>query len=372
MILLNITLNNLYGFRDFRMCLSYPKKILNSVLEDEFLAGRPNFRYKKAIILMGANAAGKTTLGKALLNIFSFLDGLDSDAFTKMIPRDKDSSFTVDFVNEGYTLHRVTGDFRHDPEEGSTGIRFTYASVPIGAKDSYESCAARLEQTKAAPLSFEAASKLYRTVGRLHTVFSCPEVKPSAEIGKADPETTLKVLRAVIGTLDPTLREVTLSKDLKNSYILRRGEEEIIIQNGRLLNREVLSSGTAEGVDIAFFLSLILSGKSGFYYCDEHFSYIQSDIEKRIFGLMLEHLDANEQLIFTTHNADMLDLNLPKHSFAFLRKRAEDDYRVSVMFASEILKRSTDSVHCALENDMFASVPDDSLLNTLEKGWVDG
>ena len=45
------------------------------------------------------------------------------------------------------------------------------------------------------------------------------------------------------------------------------------------------------------------------------FPYIQSDIEKRIFGLMIEHLKENEQLIFTTHNTDMLDLNIPKHAF---------------------------------------------------------
>ncbi len=56
--------------------------------------------------------------------------------------------------------------------------------------------------------------------------------------------------------------------------------QEIIIQDGKLLNREVLSSGTAEGVDVAIFLAAMLSGPNSFYYCDEHFSYIQTDIEK--------------------------------------------------------------------------------------------
>ena len=86
---------------------------------------------------------------------------------------------------------------------------------------------------------------------------------------------------------------------------------------------------------------------------------------------MLEHLEENEQLIFTTHNPDMLDLNMPKHSFAFLRKRGEAPHTTSVIFASDILKRNTDSVHCALENDMFDSIPDDTLLNELEKGVFD-
>ena len=92
------------------------------------------------------------------------------------------------------------------------------------------------------------------------------------------------------------------------------------LKEGKLLNREVLSSGTAEGIDVALFLASMMSGQHSFYYCDEHFSYIQSDIEKMIFTLMMERVQNNEQLIFTTHNTDLLELNLPKHSFVFLRK----------------------------------------------------
>lgn len=32
---------------------------------------------------------------------------------------------------------------------------------------------------------------------------------------------------------------------------------------------------------------------------------------------MLDRIGDDEQLIFTTHNTDMLDLNLPKHSYVF-------------------------------------------------------
>ena len=87
---------------------------------------------------------------------------------------------------------------------------------------------------------------------------------------------------------------------------------------------------------------------------------------------MLDHIGDNEQLIFTTHNTDMLDLNLPKHSYVFLRKRLEDGkYQVSAISASEVLKRNTDSLRNAVENDVFASLPQDSLLDELEMGWAD-
>lgn len=104
----------------------------------------------------------------------------------------------------------------------------------------------------------------------------------------------MKTLRAVIGTLDPTLQDISFSKDLKDTFIIRRDNTEIIIQEGKLLNREVLSSGTAEGIDIAMFLAAMIANEGSFYYCDEHFSYIQSDIEKRIFGIMLDCIGENQ------------------------------------------------------------------------------
>ena len=72
MILLNIRLNNIYGFRDFTADFTYPKKVVNSFIEDEHLAGRPRFRYKKAVVLIGANATGKTSFGKALLRRIAY------------------------------------------------------------------------------------------------------------------------------------------------------------------------------------------------------------------------------------------------------------------------------------------------------------
>lgn len=372
MIILNAKLNNVYGFKDFDIAFSYPKKIVNSIIENEHLAGRPNFRYKKAVILMGSNATGKTSLGKALLNIISFINTGDVSALFPMVPSGDKGSFQIDFVNEGFVLHRFEGEMtgvRSDGEDSGCKITLKYFSADIGQKDSYEMCVQKLvERTSEISKDF---SKLGKLVGKLDFTFSCPDIKPTMKVSKVNRNVVLKTLKAVIGTLDPTLTDVQVSKDLRNSFIIRRNNEEIIIQEGKLLNRESLSSGTAEGVDISFFLALLIAEHNGFYYCDEHFSYIQSDIEKRIFGLMLEHLDSNEQLIFTTHNTDMLDLNIPKHCFAFLRKKQEEDYRVSVTYASDILKRNSDSIRCAVENDVFSSLPDESALDALEKGADD-
>ena len=359
MIILNIKLKHVYGFDDFQMNFTYPRKLSVSLIGEEALAGRERFRYKKAIILMGTNATGKTSLGRALLKIFSSVKEANEAFLRDLYSGDQPAEFLVDFVNEGHTLHRLKGSVKGED------VNLHYYSAEIGEKDSYEMAVEKLTD-RTADLNGNI-KELKKQVGVLEYRFAYPEIETSLRVSDVKKDALLKTLRAVIGTLDPTLTDITIAKDLKDSFIIRRRSKEIIIQEGKLLNRELMSSGTAEGIDIAVFLASMLSNRNCFYYCDEHFSYIQSDIEKRIFGLMVERLGANEQLIFTTHNTDMLNLNLPKHTFAFMRKEIDDtDYKVTVSFASDYLKRHTDSVKCAMENDVFGSLPDDSLLDDLE------
>ena len=359
MILMDVRLNHVYGFDDFELSLTYPRKLNVSVLGLEALAGRERFRYKKALILMGANATGKTSLGKALLKIFSSIQESNEAILRDLDGTRHPAEFQVDFVNEGYTLHRFAGTISGE------NVNVRYYSAEIGEMDSYEMVIQRLsDRTDEIGGSFKRLKEL---IGPLHFRFAYPEIETSLRMKEVNQRVLLKTLRAVIGTLDPTLSDVSISRELKDSFVIRRRDQDIIIQDGKLLNRELLSSGTAEGIDVAVFLASMMSGGNCFYYCDEHFSYIQSDLEKRIFGLMVERLGQGGQLIFTTHNTDMLNLNLPNHTFAFMRKSIEDGiWQVSVTFASDHLRRRTDSVKCAMENDVFDSLPDESLLDDLE------
>lgn len=365
MLIIYAKLDGIYGFNDFEINLSYPKKIVNSFLPDEHLKDRPSFRYKKVIILMGTNAAGKTCLGKALHGILDYLqDGLTGDIY-KIASRDT-AYFTIDFVPDGSTLYRFEGAIYR--KERTISVHEYKAK--IGKSDSYEMCVSKLSETE----EYDSASRAFMMPfqglkGNLNYRFIYPEIEQSLKTESIDPQKLLKTLRAVIGTLDPTLTDISISGELKKSYIIRRENEEIIIQDGKLLNPELLSTGTADGIGVAVFLAAMLERKPCFYYCDEHFSYIHSELEKRIFGIMLEYIPENGQLIFTTHNMDMLDLNLPKHAYVFLRKQNIDGkFIVSAVSASDSLKRNTDSVRAAVENDVFNTLPDDHLLDELQSG----
>ncbi len=360
MVVMSVKLRKIYGFDDFSIDFSYPKKIVNSLISEEHLPGRERFRYRKAVILMGANATGKTCLGKALKGIFDFLKD-SNPAHLYEMATGEGASFSIDYVNGGYRLQRLSAGI--DAVKRSLSLR--YFSSDIGVMDSYEKCVDRLSEEK-----IEAAS-VRNAVGPFSSRFSYPEIVREVSFDKIDRDILQKTLSAVIGTLDPTLRDIRTASELKDSFIIRRNGSEIIIQEGRLLNGEMLSSGTKEGIDIAFFLASIISGERGFYYCDEHFSCVHSEIEKRIFSIMVCALKSGSQLIFTTHNTDMLDLNLPKHAFMFLRKCYDNGIiRTEALSASSILKRNTDSVRCAVENDVFHSLPEDSLLDKLEMEYL--
>ena len=139
MIVLNLELNNLFGFEDFKINFSYSDDIKNSSIKDEFLKDRPNFKYKKVNILLGANATGKTSVGKAMMAIFNFFNKKEISKVTQCI-RDikREISFSIDFIlDEKNILYRV--NFKYKKEKEKEKINLDLYKADILEEDSYES-----------------------------------------------------------------------------------------------------------------------------------------------------------------------------------------------------------------------------------------
>ena len=368
MIIMHIELDNLFAFKNFEMTLSYPKKLVGSTIENEFLNERPNFRYKKLVVLMGSNATGKTTLGEALMTIFNFIAKKNTSIITEIInDTTKVATFSLDFVANTKNLYRITTTI-HPPKEKASyheeDIRVLVASVPINTRDSYETCSSRLDATKP---TAESHLKALESVEDFGWLFAYPSIEETLVSFKDIQDSRFQeILQTVLSTLDNSIKEVVKAKEIKDSFIIKLGSHELIIQDGKILNGEMLSSGTRSGIGIAMMLAAIITKRNGFYYCDEKFSFIHSDLEKEILAKMLEKLDNNEQLFFTTHNMDILDMPLPKHSFVFLKKESVDgECRIRCINADAYLKRNTDSLRRAVENDLFSIAPNVNLIDRL-------
>lgn len=363
MVILDVCLDNLYAFKNFHMNLTYPKKIVGSTIEAEHLLDRPNFRYKKINIIMGGNASGKTTFGRALMKIFNFIDKKNYSFITDIVAdRKKEASFVLDMASKDNILYRIS--CRISPCEGekysAENIYLNIQKENILIKDSYESCIKRLEASQQMPAGnyIEELEK----VGVLDWLFMYPEEAKTLRFHRNEHQFDV-ILEKILKALDPAIVEVKKSTDVENAYVIRLHDKALILQDGEKFETSFLSSGTKAGVEIAQMVSSIKHQHCSFYYCDEKFSYIHSDLEKAILSLMIEGLRANDQLFFTSHNTDILDMNLPKHSFTFLHKDMNNvECPISCISASQVLKRNTDSLKNAIENDMFACAPSVDLI----------
>ena len=377
MVLMDVKLANIYGFEDFHLNLSYPRRLANSTIENEFLLARPNFKYKKAIILMGANATGKTTLGKALNCIFNYMSNGNPEALYEMIGNpSRPAHFKIEFVNTlQYKLIRFFVKINPPSKRlvnASPVVENYYSSCDIRLTDSYESCVKQLDSTVFVPIQPLNFNALFVNIGYR---FCLAGQQNLVDINVSrNRDLFLKTLRCIIQTLDPSFTSVNDSKEFSDSFVLKRGSTQILIQKGVLQdNKGILSTGTREGISIAILLAAVKQHLNGFYYCDEQFSHIQTDLEKRLFGMMVSSLGDGEQLFFTSHNSDMQDMNLPKHTFVYLVKEKREGYfDTYAVSASDYLKRPTDSVRSAAENDVFSTVPDDSLLDIIDSEDNDG
>ena len=185
---------------------------------------------------------------------------------------------------------------------------------------------------------------------------------------KGENETYRLILEKVLRTLDPSIEEVERIKEAPNSYSINMlNGRNVLIQDGQTVDSALLSSGTKSGIAIADILTALKEHSSGFYYCDERFSFIQSHVERAILAVMSEMVGNDEQLFFTTHNMDVLKMNFPKHTFVFLRKEIQcKKVYTSCISADALLKRSSDSVSNAAENDLFSAVPDVNALFSIQ------
>ena len=361
-IVMDVRVNNFYAFKNFHINMSYPKKIANSSIRNEYLADKPNFRYKKVNILMGANAAGKTSFGKMLMNIFNFINKRNYSILTsKICDVKKDASFSIDFIVSKNVLYRLECEItppKDMDDYDDTNIDLYVKFVEIQDRDNYERCAARLDNIKRTE-SYDYLTELEK-IEKLCWYFEYPADASQENVLQMpiDSPKFVKVLENVLKALDPSIQKVEKSKDSSSAFVVRLKNKSVIIQNDEKFSTELLSSGTKAGIAVAGVIVRMKENRNSFYYCDEKFSYIHSDLEKAVLSILINSISKNDQLFFTTHNTDILDMPLPKHAFTFLRKNIDnEEVPIEAVYACDFLKRNTDSLRCAVENDLFLTAP---------------
>ena len=352
MIIMNIGVDNLYAFKKFYMNMSYPKKVVNTPVEGEYLKSRPNFRYRKVNILMGSNATGKTTLGELLMGFANFLRDGNAYRFADHITDERKwAHLCVDFVAWDNRLYRFTLKTKINKEDDKVEkicdkkLEF----VSINQNDNYETCAKRLDEGEGEEIDYKDIPVPGWCFQYGHRIVD--------SIKSIEEKEYIKVLGLIMKTLDPAVKSVHKVMDVENTYLIKLNNHSVLIQDGDVKGEKIFSSGTKMGFKIAYSIASMICGMHNFYYCDELFTYVNSDIEIACLSLMIEKLSERGQLFFTTHNSDVAEMDLPNHSFCFLKKDKDGANKIEYVNASDYLKKNTDSIRNALDNDVFSTSP---------------
>lgn len=368
MVLMDLKVDNFFSFKKFHVNFSYPKKIVGNTLEPEELSYCPGFRYRKVNILMGANATGKTTLGLFLNAIFTFISDKNATTLMNHVANpNRAAYFTVEFVGDKHVLYRLNCQIlgKNGDKYTSDDVRAIVVSTQITKDDTYDKCRSRLNSLEASGFPGDYIRELEK-IESLSWCFEYPLDISNVFFAPEDEAVFLKVANNVMKALDPAIDVVEKLEGINKGYVIRAEYGEVVLKSGEKFDSKKLSSGTKAGIGVASIITSIISSHYGFYYCDEKFSYIDSEIEKAVLAVMIGKLRQDEQLFFTTHNIEILDLDLPKHAYTFMKKDSSDTYAITCINAAELIKRNTDSLRKAVENDLFSSLPSVELIYNME------
>ncbi len=362
MPILNIKMDNILSFNDFELNLSHPKKTKNSLIKDEFVSDFPKINYKKLNIFIGANASGKTSLIRSVWNILIFICKKERSYIDSII-RDKnfESNVELDFIF-GNMFYRIK--ILVEPIESDSKISVAYNSIELKYSYSYNYLIKKIDKYYFHFMDYiEALNKLEIGTGWLVTLPGTEKVFDQVDILKLDQEEEIlysKILNIVLKSFDPSIVQVTKSKDTDDAYVIDHSEVgKIIVQNGmNLTDLNKLSSGTKYAFNIAKIIYCIKKQKNGIYLIDEQFSYVNSDLEKAYISLIALLIGNDEQVFITTHNNEVLDLKLPFHAFNFMKKE-KDEHKTYIVCnnAAEVENRNNVSAKIIVDNDIFGISP---------------
>lgn len=389
MVILRVACDNFYMFKNFELDLTYSRKVNHPLSKDDELFEGSRIKVRKNLIVMGANAAGKTTFGKLLCAILNFIRGnnLDDQYFSlEKIQYDKsrDASFEIEFFVNGvaYLLKASFRDYNLQQEQVFRQKVYPTYSIQklrnrLRTSSAIETFDANDKQMnigfKSFAFSVSKPSKFDESVKRLGFWFMLSEPISNATVyrSEVDVEFLDKMLPAIDNSVKSVKRlQVEGDSTPTNSYqISFKNNETLTVLNGDLKTCGYrLSHGTFESIDFVFSLSVLRKGLASIFYIDERLSHMHPELEIYLARQAFLQKPKDAQLFFTTHDTELFDLNAPNASYMIFRRNSEGFNEV--IFVSDKLSKNDRNLRNYYENDYFEVIPDYSVLDKLFENTV--
>ncbi|QQC82785.1 ATP-binding protein [Acinetobacter bereziniae] len=410
MILTKIHINNWYSFVDSELDLTYARKSNESTIQYEYLSGFENIRFKRVIVLTGANASGKTSFAKIILSIRNFInDKKISKFFEEGMRKNGDNlEFTVEFIDKAPTkiedqssvnvtsydhLHYLKVQiFKLNENINEYKYKFTYKTIEIKKTDSIEKLREILknydgsQKIKLRNSLYLSNFEDYTSDESKRSIFDFENL--SFNVGwnflyndlsdasklKLPVKVDREILESILKTFDPSItsvKEATEKGETETNgfFINFHNNDKIYLSNDGKIDeskRYLLSLGTYEAIKIASFISVVVDseGRNGCtFFLDEGMSHVQSEIERAIVVLIIEKMNKYSQFFYTTHNYDILDMNLPIHSYLFIKK--DESFNSQFIKAEDYFSKNDRSIINYIKNDVLCTLPDTTLIDEI-------
>lgn len=372
MIFYEVNLDGLYNFKNFSIDFVFSRESIYSPIFQRHKK-YPNLKYKKFAILLGANASGKTTFGKALCFIQNFLFGKD---LSKTSLFDLFGAFEVSRNNKisfGSTFSTDDHMYKFKIVLDENGI-FSETWQRIKLKNiSYTKHKEELEGSKTIfslsniqvpgfnslflnnPNYISYRDEITKSLGFVYN-FSEDRVFIDEKIGL---DTAL--FEKIVKSFDNSIVSVTDSIDVEGNKIIRfkSGHKEIVLADGTLANgaNSILSSGTKESILLSHLLYAIYMGYYHTIYIDEKLTHTHTEIEQQIIQIFISLIDrVDGQVFITSHNSDLLDLEIPNYNFILFKKN-KDGSITEVIEPEKFFKHQNRSLRRIVDEDVFSTSP---------------
>lgn len=375
----------MYGLNDLHYDLSYKRKIPSSPIVQNLIEF-PDIKYKKLNIIMGANASGKTSLGKSICFIQNFLVGKtlnfkNMELENKLSHKDDTFGFDVVFYTNShvykvktlfdetnllyeswkfielkkyYTNNMVLDMLKKEKvlfeyEKDKNNIRFEHRSAFLSDTLNLEHLSL---MTINNTFSFRFSGDQYNNLDMINRIED------------------ITFFENIIRAFDPSITKVERSLDDSEEIMIHcaNGHTERLSKTG-LQENSILSSGTKEAINMSKMLYLIKKSKEvGLYFIDEQMAFSHADMEKAIINLILTWIDKKDvQVFITSHNYYLFDLDLPVFNFTLLKKNPYKNEIELIRPEDEVIHKSR-TIRNMIEKDIFSTSPSlDSLMELIDE-----
>lgn len=386
MLFTYLYIDNFYNFSKTSIDFTLKRELKDSLIDGEYLEERPKFRFKRVCILSGANASGKTSLGHILLHIQHFILS-PNIKLRKINHKERVGIIKVEFVfPQTNTIHYL--EIRESSKEEDLPS-ITYASIPILQNSTAYATRKRLklyiekkgvanikgefftnEDNPDELYTFKSIRSLVSNDLFFYYMFSHNVDKNKVTVDNLSTD----ILEKVLQTFDSSITSVDeiITKGVLDGYSIHFSNKDTILigKNGEMPNTDRLSKGTFDSIQVAEFVAYIIGTSNAqkyrdictTYFLDEKMAYSHSELEQSIVNLIIQKMGRYSQFFYTTHNYDILDLNLPVHSYLFLRK---DGDKAEFVQPEDVFSKNDRSLLNYVRNDIFNTVPDISLIDSL-------